>query len=253
MDQLEFRKRIKGGESLLGCAVGLSHPMAVEIAGYAGFDFVFLDTEHSALGITEVESMILAARVGKIAAIYRVRQLDSAEIGRALDIGANGILVPHIRTVEEARLVVEASRYSPIGRRGMGPGRQIKFGLTDAKDYVAHANENTVVALMIEDREAVENIEAIAAVDGIDVFNIGTCDLSNSLGIPFQTRHPNVVEAIERIIDAAKANNIAVGVPPESAEEVLELKKMGCSFFECCSVQDVLAHGLREFICRANS
>ena len=119
MDQLEFRKRIKGGEALLGCAVGLSHPMAVEIAGYAGFDFVFLDTEHSALGITEVESMILAARVGKIAAIYRVRQLDSAEIGRALDIGANGILVPHIRTVEEARLVVEASRYSPIGRRGM--------------------------------------------------------------------------------------------------------------------------------------
>ena len=252
MAELEFRKRIRSGESLLGCAVGLGHPMAVEIAGYAGFDFVFLDTEHSALGVTAVESMILAARVGKVAAIYRVRQLDPAAIGRALDIGADGVLVPHIRTADQARSVVDAARYSPIGRRGVGPGRPIRFGLTHTEDYLADANERTVVAFMIEDREAVENIEAIAAVDGVDVFNIGTCDLSNSLGVPFQTRHRTVMKAISRIIEAAQANNIAVGVPPESAEEIAELKEMGCRFFECCSAQDVLAEGLREFVIRAN-
>ncbi len=251
MIEMNFRKRIKGGESLLGCAVGIAHPIAVEIAGYAGFDFVFLDTEHSALGVTAIESMILAARVGEVASIYRVRQLDPSAIGRALDIGADGVLVPHIRNADQARTVVDAARYAPIGRRGVGPGRPIRFGLTDTSDYLAEANERTVVAFMIEDREAVENIEEISAVEGIDVFNIGTCDLSNSLGVPFQTRHQKVMTAINRIVEVAGANNIAVGVPPESAEEVAELKEIGCSFFECCSAQGVLAEGLRQFVEKA--
>lgn len=248
MNRKSFRQRLKDGEIVLGCAVGIAHPIAVEAAGYAGFDFVLLDTEHSALDITAIEPMILAARATGVAAIYRVRHLDAAAIGRALDIGSDGILVPHVKSAQQARAVVEAARYAPLGHRGLGPGRPIRFGLSDPGEYVAHANEQTVVAVMIEDQEAVENIEAIAAVDGIDVFNIGTWDLSNSLGVPLDTRHPKLMDAITRILAAAKAHGIAAGVPPESPEEVSALTKLGCQFFESCSAQGVLAEGLRNIV-----
>lgn len=248
MNRKSFRQRLKDGEIVLGCAVGIAHPIAVEAAGYAGFDFVLLDTEHSALDITAIEPMILAARATGVAAIYRVRHLDAAAIGRALDIGSDGILVPHVKSAQQARAVVEAARYAPLGHRGLGPGRPIRFGLSDPGEYVAHANEETVVAVMIEDQEAVENIEAIAAVDGIDVFNIGTWDLSNSLGVPLDTRHPKLMDAITRILAAAKAHGIAAGVPPESPEEVSALTKLGCQFFESCSAQGVLAEGLRNIV-----
>lgn len=248
MNRKSFRQRLKDGEIVLGCAVGIAHPIAVEAAGYAGFDFVLLDTEHSALDITAIEPMILAARATGVAAIYRVRHLDAAAIGRALDIESDGILVPHVKSAQQARAVVEAARYAPLGHRGLGPGRPIRFGLSDPGEYVAHANEQTVVAVMIEDQEAVENIEAIAAVDGIDVFNIGTWDLSNSLGVPLDTRHPKLMDAITRILAAAKAHGIAAGVPPESPEEVSALTKLGCQFFESCSAQGVLAEGLRNIV-----
>jgi len=242
------RPRLKDGDIILGCAVGVAHPIAVEAAGYAGFDFVFLDTEHSALDLSAIEPMILAAQASGVAAIYRARQLDAAAIGRALDIGAEGVLVPHVKSADEARAVVDAARYAPLGRRGLGPGRPIRFGLNDAREYVAHADERTLVAVMIEDREAVENIEAIAAVEGLDVFNIGTWDLSNSLGVPLETRHPKMLDAIGRIIEAAKAHGIAVGVPPDHPGEVAEWAARGCQFFECCSAQGVLAEGLREVV-----
>lgn len=248
MNKKSFRQRLKDGEIVLGCAVGIAHPIAVEAAGYAGFDFVFLDTEHSALDVSAIESMILAARASGVAAIYRVRHFDAAAIGRALDIGADGILVPHVRSAQQARSVVEAARYAPLGHRGLGPGRPIRFGLSDPREYMAHANDQTVVAIMIEDHAAVEDIEKIAAVVGIDVFNIGTWDLSNSLGVPLQTRHPQMLEAITRILNAAKAHGIAVGVPPDRPEEVSELTKLGCQFFESCSAQGVLAEGLRNIV-----
>ena len=248
LNSRNLREKLKDHEVVLGCAVGIAHPIAVEAAGYAGFDFVFLDTEHSALGVSAIEAMILAARATGVAAIYRLRHLDGAAIGRALDIGADGILVPHVKSAQQAREVVEAARYAPLGKRGLGPERAIRFGLSDPVEYMARANDETVVAIMIEDREAVENIEAIAAVEGIDVFNIGTWDLSYSFGIPLQTRHPKIMEAIARVIEAAKANGIVVGVPPAGPEEVAELVKLGCRFFESCSAQGVLVQGLRDIV-----
>jgi len=248
MDGKSFRQKLKDGETVLGCAVGIAHPIAVEAAGYAGFDFVLLDTEHSALDIAAIEPMILAARASGVAAIYRLRHLDAAAIGRALDVGSNGILVPHVKSAQQAQAVVEAARYAPLGHRGLGPGRPIRFGLSDPSEYLAHANDQTVVAVMIEDHEAVENIEAIAAVPGIDVFNIGTWDLSSSLGVPLQTRHPKMLEAITRILEVAKAHGIAAGVPPDRPKEVSELTKLGCQFFESCSAQGVLAEGLQAIV-----
>ena len=100
MNRKSFRQRLKDGEIVLGCAVGIAHPIAVEAAGYAGFDFVLRDTEHSALDISAIEPMILAARASDIAAIYRVRHRDTAAIGRALDIGSDGILVPHVKSAQ---------------------------------------------------------------------------------------------------------------------------------------------------------
>lgn len=252
MNSKSFRQRMKNGEVVLGCAVGIAHPIAVEAAGYAGFDFVLLDTEHSALDISSIEPMILAAQATGVAAIYRLMNHDPAAIGRALDIGADGILVPHVKSAQQARAVVDAARYAPLGHRGLGPGRPIRFGLSDPGEYVAQANDRTVVAVMIEDHEAVEDIDAIASVDGIDVFNIGTWDLSNSLGVPLQTRHPRVMEAVDRILDAAKAHGVAAGVPPESPEEVSALTELGCQFFESCSAQGVLTEGLRDIVRQSN-
>ena len=235
-----LKERLAKGEPVFGCAVSIGHPALVEISGHAGFDFVLLDFEHGSLDVSQAEAITVAARAAGVAPVWRVNHLETAHIARALDLGAEGVLVPHIKSADDARKAVAAALYPPAGNRGLGPRRCIRFGADDPRRYYRTANRTTFVAVMIEDREAVEAIDEIAAVKGIDAFNIGTWDLSRSMGLPLMTRHPKIRCLIDRILAAALANNIACGVPPESPADAARWYGRGVRFFESASIDGLL-------------
>ncbi len=235
-----LKARIKAGDVILGCGVSLGHPTLAELVGHAGFDLVQMDFEHGSLDVAQAEAMTVAARAVGVPPIWRVNHPEHGEIQRALDLGAEGVLVPHVKSPEQARQVVAAALYPPAGNRGAGARRPVRFGVDDSERYLRAANRTTVVMVMIEDREAIECIDKIASVPGIDVFNVGTWDLSRSLGVPIKTRHPKVLRAIEKVRKAAQAAGIAWGVPPESPSDAARWHKRGARFFECASMDELV-------------
>ncbi len=243
-----LKEALREKRALFGCAVNFGHPVPVEICGYAGFDWVFIHFEHGSVSVPQAEAMTLAARLSGAAPIWRLNGLNPGEIKRALDLGAEGVIIPHVKSAEDAEKIVEAAYYPPGGMRGLGCRRPTQFGVLDAREYFKVANESTVVCMMIEDREAIEDIERIVAVPGIDVFNIGTWDLSKSLGVPIETRHPKVLEAIDRVLAAALPKGITVGLPPESPEDAAHWMEKGVRFFESASAGGLMVQAATDHL-----
>lgn len=209
---------LKQGGCLYSSSVRLPEPGLVEILGYAGFDFVLIDGEHGSVGWADVERMILAAHAAGTVPVVRVLKNEPEMIMRTLDLGAQGILIPHCRTAADARAFKDGALYAPEGNRGVGPGRSRLWGTVPGEEYYATINDQILLLAMIEDPEAIENIEAVAAV-GLDVLWVGTGDLAAGYGVPGQTSHPKVAEAARRVLEAGKKTGIAVGWPAQSIED----------------------------------
>ncbi|MDX1561586.1 MAG: aldolase/citrate lyase family protein [Gammaproteobacteria bacterium] len=204
-----FRQRLLDGDTLFGTLLNLPSPAIAEVLAQVGFDWLFIDTEHGALGTGAVAS-VLQAVDRDLACIVRVSELNGGAIKRTLDMGAAGIIVPQVETAEHATDVVRLARYAPEGERGMGLARAHRYGF-GFKDYLANANDEIVVVIQVEHARAVENIEQIAGVQGIDAVFIGPYDLSASFGYPGQVDHPQVVEAIEHVTAACAAAGRRLG------------------------------------------
>ena len=167
----------------------------VELLGHFGFDGVFLDCEHGPASWEEVEHMIRAAEVAGYSSVVRVQANDAAIITRALDRGAGGIQVPHVNSGDDAAAVVDNVKYAPLGHRGWS-GWRGGFGL-DGAEYARQANAATLVAVMLEEVEALNNLDDILRVDGVDVFFVAPGDLAQSMGLQGQAGHPSVQNAID--------------------------------------------------------
>src|SRR5438132_12078868 len=199
-------KRILGtGGLALGTHVGgIADPQIVEIIGLAGFDAAFIDMEHTTYDLHDVQLAVLAAERVGITPIVRTPGFDPAFILRLLDMGVQGIQVPHVSSAETARAAVQAVRYPPLGERGMAAGsRAADYGRIPLVEHMAQSNREILLACMIEDMAAVERIDEIAAVEGVDLLAVGPSDLSRSLGVSGQPDHPRLGAAIDRIRDAA--------------------------------------------------
>jgi 4-hydroxy-2-oxoheptanedioate aldolase len=180
-------------------------PWIVDIIGRTGYDVIWLDLEHRAYGYEVIDPLSLACRAAGIDLMVRIRKSGYGGTMRALEFGANGIMVPHCRSAAEARQWVEWVRFPPMGKRGFdGAGADADYGLADPIEYIQHANKQVFLALQIEDREAVDQVDEIAAVEGFDIFFIGPGDLSLSYGVPMQLDHPSLMEAMERVNRAAR-------------------------------------------------
>ena len=175
------RAGLRKGVPQIGSFISIPNTAVIEIAGCSGLDFVVLDAEHGLFDRTEIENMVRAADVASLSAIVRVPDLRGGWIGTALDVGAAGVLVPHVNTAADARAAVDQCRYPPDGKRGVGGGRATLFG-GEIANYIGTANSKILVAVQIESAEGLSNAEAIAAVDGIDVIFAGPTDLAVSLG-----------------------------------------------------------------------
>jgi 2-keto-3-deoxy-L-rhamnonate aldolase RhmA len=204
-----FRKRLRAGDLLMGSMVTLPTAASAEILAEVGFDWLFIDGEHAPLETAEILAMIQA--VGhRLACIVRVPGVEEAAIKKILDMGAEGVIVPLVNTVEQAESVVRFARYSPAGSRGVGLSRAHGYGLRFGQ-YLESANDRVTVIVQVEHAIAVENIEAIVKVDGIDAVLIGRYDLSASMGKIGQFDDPAVTSAIEHVTKTCQRAGMPLG------------------------------------------
>ena len=221
MQENTAKAKLKAGEAIIGPLIGFTSPQLVEIAGRAGFDFLFIDCEHGSIGLDECEDMVRAADLVGLSTIVRVPENNPQQILRYLDLGAHGVQVPHITTKDDAARAVDAVKYTPKGSRGMGGGRAADYGLGKytGQAYLEFANEQTWVSAMIEDLEGIKNLDQILTVEGLDIIAIGPNDLAASLGFPGQSGHSDVQKTIDEIVAKTRAAGKAVGVGGNSSAE----------------------------------
>jgi 2-keto-3-deoxy-L-rhamnonate aldolase RhmA len=204
----QLKAMLKRGKPQLGTFVSIGHPEVAELIGHANYDWVCFDTEHSPMSIETVENMMQAMSFSKTVPIVRVAWNDQVLIKRALDIGAYGILVPWVNSREEAERAVQAVRYPPTGTRGFGPRRAI---LGDPH-YEKTADKEVLLSVQIETQKAIDHLDDILSVKGIDAAFIGPYDLSVSLGIIGQFGHKKFRAAIETFLQSAQRHGVAAGI-----------------------------------------
>ena len=223
---IAFKAKLQRGEACLGAQIALSDAAVAELFGRAGFDWLVIDTEHAANSPQVVRAMLQAAEHTPAVALARPLRLDSDEIRRYLDLGSPGVVCPFINNGDEARRLVQACRYPPAGIRGYGPRRAAMYGF-DADEYFREANAAMICIPIIESRDAVENIEAIVATDGIDGVCIGPMDLSISLGCFKEFQSATYTGAVERIWQACKKYKKAMGTAGYSLEHAKQCAEQG--------------------------
>lgn len=229
-----LRARIRSGEELIGLSINFSSPAVVEMGGIAGFDFYNLDAEHGPLDIGAIDQLVRAADAAGVPAIVRPPNAAADTILRILDLGAAGVMVPQVSDEATARAVVDAVKYPPLGRRGLGIVRANRWGDEPAERSTARANDESVIMPLIEDIAAVDAIDAILGVDGLDVIWIGPADLAQSMGLTGQYSHPDVKDAIAHVVAAARAAGRGAGIAVGSVSQVGALRSAG---FTCLAVQ----------------
>ena len=222
---MNFTQRLRQNDLLLGTMLTLPSPELAEMISSCGYDWLFMDGEHGNLSTLDWQRMLQAV-AGRSAAIIRVATNSEREIKKILDIGADGIIAPQVNTADEARHVVACCKYPPQGIRGVGLARAQGYGRSFA-EYMETANDSIAVIVQAEHIDAVNNIEQIVEVEGIDAVFIGPYDLSASMGLMGQVDHPEVVEAIDRVGRACQQRDISLGYFGTTAESVQDYARKG--------------------------
>jgi len=234
-------ERLRKGDIALNLMI--RHARTVDIALAArtcGFDGLFFDLQHGVIPEFEISQMAVAAMNMGVAPLVRVPEKDYAAALRLLDNGAMGIIMPEVTTVEDAKNSVAACKYPPVGNRGaFGGWANFGYRAVPAAEARKAMNDATLLILMIESKAALDNIEGIAAVPGVDVIHIGTNDLSTDLGHPGQLAHPDVLAAVQRVVKACKANGKYAGVGGltggDAVKALPEVIKLGAQFITSAS------------------
>jgi 2-keto-3-deoxy-L-rhamnonate aldolase RhmA len=207
----KLKNRLRQGETTFGAWLTVANTTIAEIMAGAGFDWVFIDTEHGGFSNEGLQTCLVAFNGSPTVPMVRVAWNDHVLIKQALDMGAEGILIPMVSSVAEAQIAVSACKYPPEGTRGFGPRRASDYGRnTDA--YVAQANDSVIVIVQIEHVNGVAQIDGILDTQGIDVVCLGPTDLSGSAGVLRQFQHPTVTGGMTAVINAAKARQMPASI-----------------------------------------
>lgn len=230
MEKNWVRAKLRNGEPTIGCFLGLGSPQVAELLAHAGYDWLILETEHSAVDIERVEHMMMAMGGSNALPFVRVATAEPIAIQRALDAGAMGIMVPMVRTADEAQAIVDNTRYPPSGKRGFGPLRASRY-MNQAHDYFREANENILVSLILETKDALDRLDEITSVPGLDGIFVGPFDLCLSLGLdPFEQPHAEIEEWLERLVDLSRRHGVAAGIGCDSPEDLQRRRDQGFTF-----------------------
>lgn len=223
-----FVDKLRENRPLLGTIVSLPSPELSELLSLAGFDWLFIDMEHGTMSISDAQRMVQAVK-NECSAVIRVAENKPIFIKQALDIGADGVIVPLINSAAEARQAVESARYPPAGKRSVGLARAHDYGLNFA-NYIQTANQSVAVIIQIEHQQAVDNLDEILAVEGIDGVFIGPYDLSGSLNRLGDVADPAVQEAIQEMKTKCLYKGIPVGLFLQQADRIAAELASGITF-----------------------
>ena len=242
----EFRSKLASGRFCCGIGITLSDPAVTEALGQLS-DFYWIDLEHTPIGLETLQSHLIAARAVNMPALVRVPGSEAWLIKRVIDTGAPGIIVPQVRSAAEVKGVIDACRYRPEGDRGYGPRRASDYG-TDA-GFLKTANQDLFVSVQIENVDALRDLEAIAALPGLDSLVIGPFDLAMSMGYSGQVTHPEVVAAMGRIIATAKDRGLPVGMGgPADEGYVMRAVEAGVRWLQCGSDFEYMIQFAGQFL-----
>lgn len=225
--------RIRAGEVIRGCVLGHYIPGYICHAARAGYDCIWLDLEHRAQSIREIQALLAFSHLYDIDIMLRPPTLEKTGLYRYLEDGAAGLLIPHVSTIEKARMLVDAVKFPPLGDRGIdNAGLDADFNLHDADEYVAWANRETFLTVQIETPEGVRNADAIAAVEGVDMIFVGPGDLGLRLR---QSGEMTLDEAWERVAAACRKHGKAFGGPMRDLAEMKQRREQGAQLLINCS------------------
>ena len=230
MKDNHVRQKLRAGEAVLGLQVGLGSPNVMELLAHVGFDFLVIETEHTAIDSAQVEHMLMAVNGTQSIPLLRPSVGTPHEIQKGIDAGAMGLFMPMVRTAAEAEAIVKATRYPPQGTRGFGPLRASHYTL-DYPDYFARADDNMLVTFILETKEALESLEDIMSVPGVDAFYFGLFDLCISMGLnPIEMPHPEIDAAIDYAVALSKKTGVAVGIGVDNPDDLKMRLDQGMRF-----------------------
>ncbi len=236
---LDLKQSIGGGQPTLGLFVKTPSIQLVESLAKTGIDFVALDAEHAAFGTAEIDRCILAGRSVALPVLVRLREATPAAILQVLDLGAAGIIAPHVQTAEQARKIVAATRYESGSRGFSGMHRAAAYGAIPADEFTSASDNTTIVIAQIEDAQGLENIEAIAAVDELDAIFVGRADLAVSLGAK-TIKDAVVSQAVDKTLAACQQNGMRAGIFLPAVDETATFRAKGANLFIVSTDQALL-------------
>lgn len=245
-----LRQRVLAGEQVLGAMVfEFFTPGIAQVLKLAGAEFLLYDMEHAGLGIESLKEQVSYCRGLGIAPMVRVPRGEYHFLARALDVGAQGVMIPMVESVEQAKVVAEATHYPPKGRRGAA----FSFAHDDyapgsPAEKMKVADARNLVIAQIETERGLEHVEAIAAVDGIDVLWVGHFDLTNFLGIPGQFDNPKYVDAVKRVVAAGRKHKKGLGFMPTDAKWAADYKALGFNIMAAGTDHGLLMAGVRGLL-----
>ncbi|SDH74712.1 HpcH/HpaI aldolase family protein [Propionivibrio dicarboxylicus] len=231
---MNLRQKMKRGP-VFGFAIFTGASCVIESVGNWGYDFVYLDVEHTSIGVgPELERQIMAARLAGISSVVRLTGTNEVDIRKTLEMGAEGVVIPHVRTKEEAAEIVRAAKFPPVGRRGAESNvRAAAFGGPGFswEEYIRRSNEESLIIPMAEDYEFADNVDDILSIDGIDAINFGPIDYSLSANLPigYKIDHPSLIDAYKKIETRARAKGVGMMCPvvPPTIENAMDMIAKG--------------------------
>ena len=241
------RARLEAGDPVLALTLTTNNVEMAAFAAALGFHFLWVEMEHSPITLETLRTMVLATRGLPAAVFARVPVVEYWTAKRVLDQGVTGVIFPFCSTPELARRAADACRYPPVGRRGSGAGLATNTWPAPGV-YYDSADANVMTIVVIEEQRAVEAIDEIAATPGVDVLFIGTSDLSFSLGLRGRQDEPALLDAIDRVADAARRHGKFLGRPAATAEKVREYQRQGFQMFQCTTELGLVAAGARAML-----
>ncbi|MEI5677164.1 aldolase [Mesorhizobium sp. CGMCC 1.15528] len=245
-----LRARIRAGETIVGTFIKTPAPHVVELLGLGGLDFAVADREHAPIGIEALDMLVATARGVGLPLLVRIPSNEPVSIASSLDVGAEGVLVPHVRNVDEAMAIVKAAKYA-AGERGFSPSaRAGLYGTDDPAAYRKRADDGSVLMVQIEDAEALDHLDAIASIPEIDALFIGPADLALSLGCG--PTDAALADAIDRIAAAGRRHSKPVAIFVGRSDQIAACTAKGISIFVCGSDQSMILAGARQIKAAAN-
>jgi 2-dehydro-3-deoxyglucarate aldolase/4-hydroxy-2-oxoheptanedioate aldolase len=245
-----IKHALREGKSVIGTMViEFRQPSVMQLLANAGFDFAIIDNEHGAFTIETIADLARTGVLLGVTPIVRVPELTYAHIAQSLDAGAQGIMAPRVATADQVREIVQIMKYPPLGKRGNALIRgytQFKGG--PVSEFMAAANEETLLIVQVEMREAVENIEEIVSVPGVDVALIGPNDLSIALGVPGQQNHPTVEAAIQKTIEACRRHGVVPGIHMNNLNLAVQWTRQGMRLVSSASEVDFMVRTGQEVV-----